>query len=237
MIDPFNFDGYIRHSGETISEYVGEVGFGSLQHNGEDISIWPNNWSLMDAKNVESHQIDEWNFNIENFLMNFELDDNLLQFIASTLVNAAESTEKVSFGVDIYETRNDEKKVILTYYDSRFRLTDLYNSPGGSSAFDGEAKSFKIPGEYGASRTYTIDKGHIKRPEMGYLYFEDGNLMLQPLILPNDRFLYKTSTFGKQTDVTEDMKKPMVLHDDMKNAVIKILEDAGYGVLIPEKAF
>jgi hypothetical protein len=70
--------------------------------------------------------------------------------------------------------------------------------------------------------SYYIDDKHIDHPETGYIYIEDGKMMVQPLWFKEDKIIMDGE------DVTEWFFEPFEISGDTASFIISLLKENGY---------
>lgn len=143
-----------------------------------------------------------------------------------------DSTSRMGMQVDLIDVKGEERAVISLLMPQN-GMKDFYQYADRTKFDDeGTALFHKGNGDYVPCNFYYIDKGHVETDVFGYLYFENGDVMFKPNILPNDRFVCYDEDTKEYVDCTQNATKLFVV-EGAGAFISSTLEDMGLGLNIP----
>jgi hypothetical protein len=122
---------------------------------------------------------------------------------------------------------------ILSSFDQSYATVDVLNIDGkeravikvSDSTWDAISKTAdKTETDLINGTEITLDEKHVEG-EFGYIYFEDGKMILKPLVYPGDKYLVFQG--DRYVDVTNQLRRDYEVPEEMAEWIEEAINNAG----------
>ena len=204
-----------------------DADYGTINIGGKDVKIIP--WSWEHDKHsydvVDTYKGTVTEFNWARFMLDWSFEDDGAggQNIGTNIVNAALLGDK-----------------ILSSFDQSYATVDVLNIDGkeravikvSDSAWDAISKTAdKTETDLINGTEITLDADHVQG-EFGYIYFENGKMILKPLVYPGDKYLVFQG--DRYVDVTNQLRRDYEVPGEMAEWIEEAIKKTGLSFDLPQ---